>query len=221
MSTVPETRKRAYHHGDLRQVLLDSAVQILRSEGEEALSMRKLAAVAGVSRTASYHHFADKQHLLCAIAEEGFLRLDATIKEAIGQLPSLVPEATENELLLRVRQELDSFINAYLQFAVNNSLYYDLMFGSRLWKSEQLTESLKIHAHESFRQHVNAVGRWMALINANHIDSRHFAQVTWSTLHGMSRLVIDGIYVDQSSMRAAAKVAEKMFWDRITSSSRD
>ena len=64
--------KKAYHHGDLRQVLLDQAAALLRDEGETGLSMRALAGRAGVSRTAPYHHFRDKRELLCAIAEEEY-----------------------------------------------------------------------------------------------------------------------------------------------------
>ena len=72
MSKAPATDKKAYHHGDLRKALLDEAARLLREEGEAGLSMRKLAGHAGVSRTAAYQNFKDKQELLCAIAEEGF-----------------------------------------------------------------------------------------------------------------------------------------------------
>ena len=51
------TTKANYHHGDLRRTLLDQAALLLREEGEQGLSMRRLAARAGVSRTAPYHHF--------------------------------------------------------------------------------------------------------------------------------------------------------------------
>ncbi|MGB1907401.1 MAG: TetR/AcrR family transcriptional regulator, partial [Spongiibacter sp.] len=57
--SVPATA-RSYHHGDLRSELLDAAARLLREEGEAGLSMRRLAQELGVSRTAPYHHFADK-----------------------------------------------------------------------------------------------------------------------------------------------------------------
>ena len=57
-----------YHHGNLRQSLLASSLQLLREGGVEALSLRKLAELSGVSRAAPYHHFADKQALLAAVA---------------------------------------------------------------------------------------------------------------------------------------------------------
>ena len=77
------SQKSSYHHGDLKRALLDETARILREEGEDALSLRHLAASVGVSRTAPYHHFRDKQSLLCAVAEEGFARFNASMKSAM------------------------------------------------------------------------------------------------------------------------------------------
>jgi len=67
-----ETSRSSYHHGDLRAALLAAARDMIAEAGIEGLSLRKLAERAGVSRTAPYHHFQDKNDLLCAIAAEGF-----------------------------------------------------------------------------------------------------------------------------------------------------
>ena len=61
-----------YHHGNLRQSLLENSLQLLCNEGIEGLSLRRLAELTGVSRAAPYHHFKDKQALLAAVAEQGF-----------------------------------------------------------------------------------------------------------------------------------------------------
>ena len=73
-STSIETSRSSYHHGDLRAALLAAARDMIAEAGIEGLSLRKLAERAGVSRTAPYHHFQDKNDLLCAIAAEGFQR---------------------------------------------------------------------------------------------------------------------------------------------------
>ena len=65
-----------YHHGNLRQSLLEASMRLLDKEGLEALSLRRLAEEVGVSRQAPYHHFKDKQALLAAIGEEGFSLLN-------------------------------------------------------------------------------------------------------------------------------------------------
>ena len=190
-----------YHHGDLRRSLLDEAALLLREEGETGLSMRRLAARVGVSRTAPYHHFKDKQELLCAIAEEGFRRFVGVLTLAGRELS---------------RQRLDQFVRDYLEFAVNNAEYYDLMFGSQLWKSPKITDTLKQEAHGSFRFYLEQARDWQqqGFINPQ-LDTLRYSQVTWSTLHGMSRLLIDGIYLDPDAMEPICKQAAGMFWHEL------
>ncbi len=193
--------KSRYHHGDLRRTLIDEAALLLREEGEQGLSMRRLAARAGVSRTAPYHHFKDKQDLLCAIAEEGFSRF-------VGVLTLDGAELSE--------KRLGKFVRQYLEFAVNNAEYYDLMFGSHLWKSADVTETLKAEAHGSFRFYLNQVKHWQkqGLVTPK-LDPLRYSQVTWSTLHGMSRSLIDGVYLDTDAMGPFCNQAARMFWREL------
>jgi AcrR family transcriptional regulator len=195
------SEKKSYHHGDLRRSLLDEAALLIREEGEAGLSMRRLAARAGVSRTAPYHHFKDKQDLLCAIAEEGFNRYLSVLSLDGSELSE---------------QKLRQFVRAYLDFALDNVEYYDLMFGSHLWKTGQITESLKTEAHGSFRFYLEQVRSWQdqGLINSK-LDVLRYAQVSWSTLHGMCRLLIDGIYLDSESMGPMCDQAAAMFWHEL------
>ena len=198
--------KTSYHHGDLRQVLMDEAALMIKEEGEKALSMRKLAARVGVSRTAPYHHFADKQTLLCAIAEEGFRRF---------QLISDVQDYDDDGMIsLSVQQQ---FVRNYIKFAQDNAQYYDLMFGGHLWKSQQLTESLTREGHRSFRRYVERLREWQLEQRIlPEIDPLRFAQVSWSTLHGMSRLLIDGIYMDEAAIDPICQNAAEMLWQQLT-----
>src|SRR5271163_1887808 len=70
-------RKTDYHHGRLRQALIETAVKTIAQHGVDALSLRELAARAGVSPGAPYHHFPNRSDLLASIAQEGFTRLEA------------------------------------------------------------------------------------------------------------------------------------------------
>ena len=67
-----EVARPSYHHGDLRQALLKGALDLIADVGIDNLSLRRLAERVGVSRTAPYHHFSDKNDLLCAIAAVDF-----------------------------------------------------------------------------------------------------------------------------------------------------
>ena len=72
MANAATNKKTKYHHGDLRQALIDTATKMVEKDGVSSLSLRKLAEQVNVSRTAAYHHFTDKHDLLCAIAAKGF-----------------------------------------------------------------------------------------------------------------------------------------------------
>jgi len=196
---------RPYHHGDLRSVLLDETARILREEGEEALSLRRLAAAAGVSRTAPYHHFTDKQGLLCAVAEEGFSRFNAAMKAAM--------KTTRNR---EGRAAMCDYVRAYVRFAVNHREYYDLMYGGRVWRTRALADSLVASARGTLRSNIERIEEWRArgLVAAN-VDAVRFAQVAWGTCHGISRLFIDGIYTDSSSVRRLCDTAADMLWAQL------
>lgn len=205
MAKQTQSLKNAYHHGDLRQALLVAALGLIREEGEDALSMRALASRAGVSRTAAYHYFKGKEDLLCAIAEEGFERLLADTRRVGMEIREEVNE-----------EHLKRFIRNYLSFAVENAEYYNLMFGSRLWKSSVITDELTHKAHEFFRFNVALLREWQAKgYISKSIDPVRHSQITMSTLHGMSRLLIDGIYVDQSTITSIGDSAARMFWREL------
>ena len=68
-------RTRPYHHGDLRRVLLDSALELVADGGPATVSLREVARRAGVSHAAPTHHFGDKTGLMTALAAEGWAQL--------------------------------------------------------------------------------------------------------------------------------------------------
>jgi AcrR family transcriptional regulator len=65
-----------FHHGNLRQVLLDAGVALIRKVGPKSFTMREVARRAGVSHNAPYRHFRDKDELISAIVGQGFERLN-------------------------------------------------------------------------------------------------------------------------------------------------
>lgn len=199
--------KKSYHHGDLRVSLQEEAATLIREQGIEGLSMRKLADRVGVSRSAPYHHFSDKQELLCAIAERGFLLQEEALKEL--QLDDLAP------LTEQVRQ----FIRHYVSWSVDHPEYYDLMFGREIWRSEPKSESFVQSSHGYFRRYVERVEAWQqeGLLGAE-FEALRFAQVSWSTMHGLARLLIDGIYIDRKALDAMCDTAADMFFSGFTTS---
>ncbi|WP_067585002.1 TetR/AcrR family transcriptional regulator [Endozoicomonas ascidiicola] len=191
--------KKNYHHGNLRQSLVREATCVIATVGVEGLSMRNLAERAGVSRTAAYHHFKDKNALLCAIAEQGFKEWDV-------HFSLLMSEQTGDMSLW-----LNTFVQAYLDFSREHQEQYDLMFGRTIWKNGEPTEALKIASFRCFQNFVDLIRQWQDKGQvASHLDCLRIAQVSWSTLHGMSRLLNDGIYLDKGAIDAMSKSAVEM-----------
>jgi AcrR family transcriptional regulator len=198
MTDKPPATPR-YHHGDLHSALLREAALLLRDDGVEALSLRRLAERTGVSRMAPYHHFKDKHALLCALASEGFRSLDSMITDA-----QLAPGADLGE-------GLRDFVRAYLRFAMENPEQYELMFGRAIWKNAEPTAELRDIAYHAFRHYAERIG---ALVSEARLPqgSRplRLAQASWATLHGLCKLMLDGIYVDRGDMEEVSEEAVRL-----------
>ncbi len=188
------TDTKPYHHGELRPALIDAANAIIRDSGIEGLSMRRLADQVGVSRTAPYHHFKDKNALLCAIAEIGFAAQDRMVQEIL--------DGKEDE---SSRAQFTRWVRAYIRFAHDNPQAYDLMYGKEIWKRGNPTPSLQRISKASFRLWVDLVERMQRqqILPANHSALRT-AQASWAALHGLARLLIDGIYVERQDLEEIA-----------------
>jgi AcrR family transcriptional regulator len=105
-----------YHHGDLRNALVEIATELLAEEGVQGLSLRKMAQRAGVSHNAPYMHFADKEAVLAAIAEAGFRSLAVEVQAAISQADC------------STRHQLVAASNAYVKFAIDRANHVQVMF---------------------------------------------------------------------------------------------
>jgi len=189
-----------YHHGDLYSSLLTTATTMISEGGVEALSLRKLAMNIGVSRTAAYHHFKDKNDLLIAIAAQGFI----SWKHQAEQLLS------DNSLT--EREKYQAFVHYYVQFATENAAIYQLMFGGTLWKDKKSPSKLKDVAYPSFQFQVEITKSWQEKgVLPNSPNTLRLAQVIWATLHGIAQLVIDGIYADTSQIDEMCQCAVDLF----------
>src|SRR3954464_10631940 len=102
------TAQRPYHHGNLRSELLSCAERALSEGGLAQLSLRELARQVGVSHGAPRRHFADRQALLDALAEAGFARLGAELREAV--------DGAGEDYEARLR----AIAAAYIRFAVHD-----------------------------------------------------------------------------------------------------
>ncbi len=79
--------EKSYHHGDLKNALIQAGIKILAEEGIEGFSLRKVAREAGVTHSAPYAHFADKQALIAAISTDGYHKVYERINAVVEQFP--------------------------------------------------------------------------------------------------------------------------------------
>ena len=172
------TMREAYHHGDLRTALIDAGMHALARGSVDALSLRALAREAGVSATAVYRHFPDKDALLAALALTGFDRLAAEQQEASraasgqGALPAFCASGA-----------------AYVHFAIVNPELFRLM-----WKAAPRVDQLSLpldDAHPAMVGLRRAVED-MAPPGASDDDKRATALRCWGLVHGLATLALDG-----------------------------
>lgn len=173
MSAVVPT----YHHGNLKQALLDKALAQLKEVGPDKLSLRALARDIGVSQTAPYRHFSDKTDLLACLAAEGFRRLrDATlrvIKEHDGAL-----------------QQLHASGRAYVLFARQNADLYRLMFGPMI-PPELDHEELKSAGNEALSTFISIIHHGIERGAIAPENPMVWANCAWCMVHGIASLLID------------------------------
>jgi AcrR family transcriptional regulator len=166
-----------YHHGDLRRALVDAAAALAAEKGIADVSLREAARSAGVSHAAPYHHFKDKAALLAAVAEEGFIRLDAFQNKALG--------SASREPAARLR----ALGKAYVDFAIRNPHYFRVMFRKDLVEPERYP-SLQEVAGRTFDRLLTAVGDCLG--SSSEAEAMPLALTAWSLVHGLASLRLDG-----------------------------
>ena len=187
-------RKRPYHHGDLRQALLDAALPLLRKGGPEALTLRAVARAAGVSQTAPYRHFADRDALVAAVADDGFRRLHTELVTAVRAPAKTLGKEAKTE-----RAGLQALALAYVRFALRHPAEYRVMFGG------ELPASRKGSSREAVFQFLRGgIERLQQLKLVRSGDSYALALSAWALVHGVVLLALDG----QLAGKAAPKPDE-------------
>jgi len=177
VSTMTRSEPRPYHHGNLRQALLNEADRMIRSSGVEGLTLRRLGARVGVSRSALYRHFADKRALLIAVATDGFRSLREKLVEA-WERGGRNPEAFR------------AMGAAYVEFAVRNPSHYRVMFGGFL-DPEARNPELVSEGGGAFQALVDAIATLQRDGYARLDNPVLLARHAWAVVHGVAMFGID------------------------------
>jgi len=180
------TSTKSYHHGDLRAALIAAAVEGL--EAGEPFSLRAVARRAGVSPTAPYRHFADREALDSAVAVEGFKDLRADLEAALAVMGDPSPP----------EDVITALGVAYVGFALRRPAVFRLMFGNECDEEDGERVQASERLHETLNQAIERL-----FPGANNYN---LSIALWSMAHGLAFLHLDGKLRPQTSDDVAARV---------------
>lgn len=168
--------KSDYHHGDLRVALIAAAVEMITQQGLESITMRSLSEWIGVSRTAAYRHFENKEALLTATAIAGF-----------DQFGLALHTARNNKSLDEIAR-FKEMGKAYLEFAIQNPAYYQLMFGNTIIQQSDALSASGSSAYNELLSMIKTLQE-KALIAPSepHVKAIYI----WALMHGLASLTIN------------------------------
>jgi AcrR family transcriptional regulator len=208
---VPTPRSRAaadtYHHGNLRQALLNHAVELARSGGPDAVVLRDVQRLAGVSNSAAYRHYADRYALLAAVAEYAQTRLADAMVARMNAVPNRGPKA--NRALRRLR----ATGQGYIDFALAEPGLFRTAFAhegaSRRGRELPAEDTGVIPEHHPFQILMRCIDDLVALgvVSADRRDG--LDEAAWAAVHGLSTLLLDG------PLSAAPPARKQIVVDRL------
>jgi AcrR family transcriptional regulator len=188
----------AYHHGDLRNALVASAVRLIEAGGPSAFSLREAAREVGVSANAAYRHFDDKSALMSAVAADGFARLAGCMRLAMDRASSLPGD--EPAAVARLK----AVGRAYVEFSTDHPEIFRVMFsehGAACRSTDAGAQPLETPW--------TLLGQALDALVVEGLlppDRREGAELkAWSVVHGLASLTLDGMAsVSTRSARTAA-----------------
>jgi AcrR family transcriptional regulator len=181
----------AYHHGDLREALVQAALQEVELGGPEAINISALAKKLGVSQPAPYKHFADRETLLVAVTAEAFRQFSAMLRASIVE-PSK-------------RSKLSRFAQLTLDFGLRRNGVYRLMFASRVMACAPKDSELHSAAMETFDLLLEA-------LEAPAIEflRERSALKIWASLHGVVMLAEQGLLTGEVAHISREELVEEI-----------
>jgi len=181
----------SYHHGDLRDALVQAALQEAERGGPEAVSIKALTKKLGVSQPAPYRHFVDREALMQAVTAEAFRQFSAILRESIRK-PSK-------------QSKLSRFAQAALAFGLRRNGIYRLMFTSRTMAGAVSGSELHNAAMETF-------GLLLEAFEAPAIGLFRERQALkiWAALHGMITLAEQGLLTGQLAHISREELLEEI-----------
>ena len=175
----PAAPAKRYHHGDLRNALLEAARALLEEGPLADLSLRAVARRAGVSHAAPYRHFPNHEALLVELAVEGFAELRAGIAAVAPQ------SSAESDRIAKIGA-------AYMRFAASRPALARLMFGPQLPNRERFAE-------------LGAAADSIGIEIGDALHDPALGLAVWAAVHGLAMLILEDV-IDLGQRRSGLEV---------------
>lgn len=167
--------KRSYHHGRLKEALIEAARSLIERRGPQGFTLTEAAKLAGVTSAAPYRHFSDRDALMGEVAQRGFEQFGARME---GAWDEGRPDASA---------ALQRMGRAYLAFARAEPGFYFTMFGH----SHRLGEEGREAADRAFASLCKGATAVLISRNVNADEARSLAFEIWSAAHGVAMLTLN------------------------------
>jgi AcrR family transcriptional regulator len=199
----------SYHHGDLRRVLVEQALRLAAEGGIDAVNIREAARRAGVSPGAPFRHFADRQALIVAVAEEAQRRFRSEVDRAVAAAP-------QGDPLARFR----AIGVAYLRWALRNPMHFEVISSGRVFDHDQ-SGALSRDNNEIIAMVDRALADAAAQGQLGAADVEQVRIAGRALVYGFARMAIDGHFnrwrIAKQDVESTGEAMLEFFTARISS----
>lgn len=178
--------RESYHHGDLQAALLEAAVNLVRANGPDHLSLRAVAEQVGVSPSAVYHYFPDKDSLISELGDQLFIKMAEMQAVALGSIPGNSARAAR----MRYRE----LGRTYFRWANSEPNLFRLMFGGFCKIEKRGTHE----SEEAFLMLSKCLDDLLATGVITPTMRKYGELISWSAVQGASTLIIEGILPEEA-----------------------
>ena len=191
-------KSKTYHHGNLKEALISAGLETLSEQGMDGLSLRNVAKKIGVSHTAPYNHFSDKQALLAAISTAGHEQLNKILLDTFEKFKDASPNI------------ISEIAWAYLQFAMDNPAKFKLMFSGALEEETDHPNFVEISLKNiSLLEEIIVFSQRKGQIAEGNVQI--IAIRLWSLVHGFTYLMLENQfpreYIQNQDLKELLKAA--------------
>ncbi len=192
---------QSYHHGDLKTQLIREGLKLLDAEGYQGFTLRKVARMCGVSQTAPYRHFKNKDDLIGAITNHALDAFGSRLRAAVETHPE-DPMAQLTEMGV-----------AYVRFFAENPEYLRLLFLSDINLRMRFTKDESCHEHtQSFSVLYDTIVGLKEAYPSISMTQDELVLYSWGMVHGISTLIAAGELPDtEETLQNAENVIRGIF----------